>query len=249
MAGEIRRIWNYIGTHIFRGPVVAGASSAVASADLTIGANGIKFAADGAADIGSSGSNRPRYIFVSGAVFGGGVYAGSAYQFGWDAKTIMWSTADGYMTISNSTGTGLTELNIGPATGNTSTMGSRLVHVSATVDMATATGTGTGTVTVANFFPANAILLAMTGRVTTVLGGAALGTWSIGHTGDTDAYGTGLAKDAATLVQPSTYTVTSMGQVFGTATNLVITASAGVFSTGVLKVSEAVLIPVPIAAS
>ena len=128
-------------------------------------------------------------------------------------------------------------LYLGPLTGNAASGSTSIAHVNATIDMATATGTGTGTITQANFFPAGCVQDGFSARVTTILAGAGLTTWSIGPTADLDMFGIGLALAQDTLVRPATYTVTSMGQVYSAASDLVLTAAAGVFSTGVLKVT------------
>ncbi len=156
----------------------------------------------------------------------------------WYAGVVNLDT-DGTVQFANATGTGFTTLQLGPATGNTASGSLAVTKASATIDMATATGTGTGTITVAAFVPAEAIVLGLTAKVTTILAGAALGTWSIGPSTDTNMWGGGLAVAAGTLAKPSTYTITSGGGVIngGAATDLIITASAGVFSTGVLKVT------------
>ena len=97
------------------------------------------------------------------------------------------------------------------------------------------TDSGTGTETISNAIPAGAIVFGVTTRVKTVLAGTSLTTWSIGLSGDTDRWGTGLAvtdegttdsTDFATDVQPTAYPA---------ATDIVLTAAAGQFDSGLIR--------------
>lgn len=106
-------------------------------------------------------------------------------------------------------------------------------------NMATATGTGTGTITLTGLIPAGALVLCVDARVTTILAGASLNTWSLGVTGDTDRFATGVALAANTTVNSLTGSASNFlwAQIYTAATDVLLTAGAGVFSTGILRVT------------
>lgn len=100
------------------------------------------------------------------------------------------------------------------------------------------TNSGTGTETLTGAIPAGAQVLCVVARVTTILAGAGLTTWSLGDGVDTDLYGTGLALAAGTTVDHTDYTASPTTQVFpaGAAGDLVMTADSGQFDSGVVNV-------------
>jgi len=174
----------------------------------------------------------------TGSVTGAGILSTAGSHVGWATRSILRSVADGTFGFANQAETGATTFNIGPATGNTASGTTQITHVNATIDMSTATGTGTGTITVTGFFPAGCALEGFSGRVTTILAGAGLTTWSAGVTGSLTALGTALAKAQDTVIDSTTYTAGTDSVMFGgPAKDLKLTAAAGVFSTGVLKVT------------
>ena len=108
------------------------------------------------------------------------------------------------------------------------------------VNIKTATGTkttasGTGTETIANAIPAGAVVLGVTARVTTILAGTSLTTWSIGLSVDTDRWGTGLALAAGTTTTGADFATDVQPTVYPAATDLVLTAAAGQFDSGVIR--------------
>jgi hypothetical protein len=123
------------------------------------------------------------------------------------------------------------------ANGQLTTVKQATLHV----NMATATGVGTGTITLTELIPAGALLLGITARVTTILAGAALTTFSIGCStpNDTDRFGTGIAIAAGTTVNSLTASASNFlwAQIYTTAPVMVLTAAAGVISTGYLRIT------------
>jgi len=107
------------------------------------------------------------------------------------------------------------------------------------VDCATATGTGTGTLTLAMQIPALCQVIGVTAYVHPILAGASLTTWSLGVTSDTDRYGTTLAIADTTSVNSLTSGATgyTAPHVNATAIAILMTAAAGVFSTGKVRVT------------
>jgi hypothetical protein len=98
------------------------------------------------------------------------------------------------------------------------------------------TNGGTGTSTITGAVPARARVLGVVMRVTTVLAGASLGTWSLGDGTDADLYGSGLAKTVGTTASSATATANPLTHAWSTsAGNLVLTASAGQFDSGAVR--------------
>ena len=108
------------------------------------------------------------------------------------------------------------------------------------LNMRIATGTkttdsGTGTETIPNAIPAGSIVLGVTARVTTILAGSGLTTWSLGLSGDTDRWGTGLALAGNTTVDATDFATDVQPTVYPAATDIVLTAAAGQFDSGVIR--------------
>ena len=117
------------------------------------------------------------------------------------------------------------------------TNGQKLTIQTATVEKTCNSGTGTETIT--GLIPANSIVLGVVARVVTILAGTSLTTWSLGITSHTDHYGTTLALAAGTTVTPASHKV---GDIPGphyvtSATNVLLTAAAGQFDSGVVRVT------------
>jgi len=82
------------------------------------------FNPDNTYDIGQSGANRPRNLYLgggittgTGAILGGAdIRAGATGGFYWTARNIITSPADGVVTITNAASNGPVRLNLGPAT-------------------------------------------------------------------------------------------------------------------------------------
>lgn len=72
---------------------------------------------DNTYDIGASGANRPRDLFLGRNIIAGGyVLAGSSNSIGWSNRAVMQSTADGRILLLNSAGTDFSRLMIGGST-------------------------------------------------------------------------------------------------------------------------------------
>ncbi len=93
---------------------------------------------------------------------------------------------------------------------------------------------GAGTVTATSFIPAGAYNVQFTMRVTTVIVGAGAASMIIGDGTDTDIFGATIAFAAGTLVTPASGTAAPSR--YASAANLVFTANAGQFDTGVVRV-------------
>ena len=150
--------------------------------------------------------------------------------------------APGVVTLSGVTaGTGTDDLDIlltpvgaGAAKVGSATLGTmdvRIAYADVTCD------SGAGTVTAANLIPAGATVQGVTARVTTTLAGAGLTTWGLGLAADTDRYATGKAKDAGTTVASADHATDFAPAFYKTATSVVLTAAAGQFDSGVVRVS------------
>lgn len=116
---------------------------------------------------------------------------------------------------------------------------SALKIASHAVNIATATGVGTATITVANAIPANSVVLGVTSYITTILAGASLTTWKLGVTGDTDRYHSGthaIAAGTATSSIASGASGYTGPHAQAAAINILMTADAGVFSTGLIHI-------------
>lgn len=95
---------------------------------------------------------------------------------------------------------------------------------------------GAGTETATGAVPAGAVVLAVVARVTTILAGSGLTTWSLGDGTDADLYGTGLALAADTTVDSSDWTASPLTHAWSaSAGDLVLTAAAGQFDSGVVN--------------
>lgn len=114
-------------------------------------------------------------------------------------------------------------------------------QASLVVNMATATGTGGITITLPELIPAGALLLGITARVTTIIAGAGLSTFSIGCStpNDTDRFATGVLVAAGTTVNSLTASASNFlwAQIYTTAPVVVLTGNAGIFSTGILRIT------------
>jgi hypothetical protein len=109
----------------------------------------------------------------------------------------------------------------------------------ATWQQATASVTcnsGTGTCTSSNLIPAGSLVIGVTARVTTILAGAGLTTWTLGDGSDADRWGATLALAAGTTVTLANTTITTV-PLYAAATNVVLTAAAGQFDSGVVRLT------------
>jgi hypothetical protein len=95
---------------------------------------------------------------------------------------------------------------------------------------------GAGTVTATNLIPAGSLVIGVDARVTTVIAGAGLGSFSIGDGSDADRWGTGIALTAGTTVTLANATITSV-PIYAAATSVVLTANAGQFDSGVIRLT------------
>ena len=95
---------------------------------------------------------------------------------------------------------------------------------------------GTGTVTLTGAIPAGAFVYAVTARVTTILAGASLTTWKIGDGSTVDLWATGVALAAGTVVNQTAHKSTWTPTYYASAQDVVFTAAAGQFDSGVVTV-------------
>jgi hypothetical protein len=93
--------------------------------------------------------------------------------------------------------------------------------------------------------PANSLILGVSARVNPILAGAGLTTFSLGDGTDVDRFGAGITIAANTLINITNHTIAS--PVYNTtAKSLVLTAAAGVFSTGILTCTVHYISLIPI---
>lgn len=107
------------------------------------------------------------------------------------------------------------------------------------INCATVTGHGGATLTVAGLIPAGCILLGVTAFVVKALTGASLSTWKLGIGSHLDRFATGKAKAAGTAVDLADVNTTDTPSpvFYPTATDVLVTAAAGVFSTGQIRLT------------
>ena len=99
---------------------------------------------------------------------------------------------------------------------------------------------GAATEVSAGLLPAGSLILGVTARVTTIIAGGGIASFSIGHAADTDAWGVGILVAAGTTTSMANFTVTSPMYCV-TATDLRLTANAGTFTSGVVRLSVSYL--------
>lgn len=230
---SLAQTWNTTGAPVFADWTITDTASDAASLAFRIRG-------------GASGTTEMFKVSKAGTgTFSGSINSGSNVFLG-NGNGRLSSGSNGVITLSDSPGTFFTSLNLGPTTGNSARGSSTWTNGLVTLDMATATGTGTGTITSpTTAIPANSLVLGMTCKVTTVLAGAGLTTFSIGDGTDADRWGTGIAIAAGTTVNLGATTIASP-VYYSSATSIVLTAAAGVFSTGVLSCSPILVSATPI---
>ena len=104
----------------------------------------------------------------------------------------------------------------------------------ATVSLTTDSGAATATATA--LIPAGSLVIVVDARVTTILAGAGLTTWSLGDGSDADRWAIGKALAAGTTVTLADATITS-APIYAAATDVVLTAAAGQFDSGVIRLT------------
>lgn len=100
----------------------------------------------------------------------------------------------------------------------------------------TTCNSGTGTCTLTGAIPAGSLVYGVTLRVTTVLAGAGLTTFQVGDGTTANAFGATVAVAANTTTDFTTHLATWKPTLYTAATNVVLTANAGVFSSGAVRV-------------
>jgi hypothetical protein len=95
---------------------------------------------------------------------------------------------------------------------------------------------GAGTQVSSTFVPANSLVVGLTARITTELAGSGMTTFSIGDGTDVDLFGAGIALAAGTLVNVGDWTASPMTYAkSGSASAITLTADAGQFDSGVIR--------------
>lgn len=95
---------------------------------------------------------------------------------------------------------------------------------------------GLGTVTATNLIPAGSLVIGVDARVTTVIVGAGMTSFSIGDGSDADRWGTGILLAAGTTVTLANATINA-APIYAAATSVVLTANAGQFDSGVIRLT------------
>ena len=100
------------------------------------------------------------------------------------------------------------------------------------------TDSGAITHVITGIVPARARVLGVAGLVLVPLDGASLGNVNVGDGTDADLYGASIGKTAGSTFGSHTATASPLTHAWSTsAGNIVFTGSAGVFETGVVRVS------------
>ena len=98
------------------------------------------------------------------------------------------------------------------------------------------TNSGIGTATATNLIPAGSLVIGIDARITTVIAGAGMASFSIGDGSDADRWGTGIALAAGTTVTLADATINA-APIYAAATSVVLTANAGQFDSGVIRLT------------
>jgi len=96
---------------------------------------------------------------------------------------------------------------------------------------------GGATCTATSLIPAGSIVYGVATRVTTTLSGAGLTTWKLGDGTTTDAFAATQALTAGTTSGLAQHISTWTPKVYTAATNVVMTANAGQFDAGVVRIT------------
>lgn len=110
-----------------------------------------------------------------------------------------------------------------------------MVWKQATVALTTNSGGATATAT--NLIPAGSVVYGVDTRVTTILAGVALTTFQIGDGTTTNLFAATAAIAADSTTDLTTHLATFKPTLYKTATSVVLTANAGVFSSGVIRIT------------
>ena len=113
--------------------------------------------------------------------------------------------------------------------------GAALAAKSATTSVTCNSGTATCTATA--LIPAGATLISVTARVTTILAGAGLTTWSLGDGVTADLWAATKALAAGTTAKMTDHKSTWNVKFYAAANNVVLTADAGQFDSGVVRLT------------
>ena len=98
------------------------------------------------------------------------------------------------------------------------------------------TDSGAAPATATNLIPAGSLVIGVDARVTTILAGTGLTTWSLGDGSDADRWATGKALAAGTTVTLADATINAP-PIYAAATSVVLTAAAGQFDSGVVRLT------------
>jgi hypothetical protein len=96
---------------------------------------------------------------------------------------------------------------------------------------------GGATCVATSLIPAGSIVLGVDIRVTTILAGAGLTTWKAGDGTTTNAFANTAALAAGTTTDLTTHVSTWKPTLYIAATSVTLTANAGVFSSGVVRIT------------
>ncbi len=100
------------------------------------------------------------------------------------------------------------------------------------------TDSGTSTETLTALIPAGVVLFGVVARVITILAGAGpLVSFDVGDAGDLARYGTAIVVAADTTIDETNWTADPAGTWSASARNIVLTATAGQFDSGVIRVA------------
>lgn len=103
--------------------------------------------------------------------------------------------------------------------------------------VALTTNSGGVTATATNLIPAGCVVLGLDSRVTTVLAGAALTTFQIGDGTTTNLFANTAAIAATSTTDLTKHLATFKPTLYTAATSVVLTANAGIFSSGVIRLT------------
>lgn len=116
----------------------------------------------------------------------------------------------------------------------TGTYGTEAVISTVTLSLATTGGAGT-VATTTTPIPASSLVFGVVTRVTTIIAGGGIASYSVGDGTDADRWGAGILVAANTV--SGVHDFTTAPAYYPHATNITLTANAGNFTSGAIRIS------------
>lgn len=235
-------VWHFVNGVAVMGPLVVSNTTITSTATLSLPAGSD---AAVALNFGTAGTG----IYSTGATgfsFSAGGAGGERWRLDNGNWTYQASVIMGWSSAAPSVGadTTMSRLAAGqvsvaggstPAVAVTGANAQRVNISQATTSLTTNSGIGTATAT--NLIPAGSLVVGVSVRVTTTISGAGgLTSMSIGDGSDADRWGAAIALASGTTTTLANATI-STAPIYAAATSVVLTANAGQFDAGVIRIT------------